>query len=129
METRPYASAPGWKRTAYSIIFESDTPEGRAFDIALLVAIVLSVVAVMLESVHAINAQYGHYLRAVEWFFTGLFALEYMARLVVVRRPLAGVFASDFDPEVTVTFAVAGGRATGFTLREIGRTTAARRTR
>jgi len=88
MKPAPQDSAPDWKRTAYSVIFESDTPAGRAFDIALLLAIMLSVLAVMLESVHSINAEYGHYLRVVEWIFTGLFALEYIARLVVVRRPL-----------------------------------------
>ncbi|GGF11470.1 ion transporter [Hymenobacter cavernae] len=89
MEIRPQDTESSWKRTAYSIIFESDTPAGRAFDIALLLAIVLSVVAVMLESVHSIDAEYGYYLRIVEWIFTGLFALEYLIRLAVVRRPLA----------------------------------------
>ncbi|WP_324671354.1 ion transporter [Hymenobacter sp. GOD-10R] len=87
-DIQPYTTEPHWKRTAYSVIFESDTPAGRAFDIALLVAIVLSVLSVMLESVRSIDAQYGYYLRIIEWGFTGLFALEYIARLVVVRRPL-----------------------------------------
>lgn len=81
-------AATNWRQKAYTIIFESDTPAGRAFDIALLWAIVLSVLTVMLESVRSINAQYGPFLRAVEWVFTGLFLLEYLARLVVVRRPL-----------------------------------------
>lgn len=81
-------SQPGWKEKAYTVIFESDTPAGRMFDIALLWAILLSVLAVMLESVRSINAQYGTYLRAVEWLFTALFIVEYIARLVVVRRPL-----------------------------------------
>ncbi|GGG47078.1 ion transporter [Hymenobacter glacieicola] len=88
METRPPQAAVSWKQKAYSIIFESDTPAGRAFDIALLWAILLSVVVVMLESVRSINAAYGPYLRAVEWGFTVLFLIEYIARLVVVRRPL-----------------------------------------
>ncbi|OUJ70913.1 ion transporter [Hymenobacter crusticola] len=88
MDIQPHDTEPRWKRKAYSVIFESDTPAGRAFDIALLVAIVLSVLAVMLESVHSIDAQYGYYLRIIEWGFTTLFALEYIARLVVVRRPL-----------------------------------------
>ncbi|UPL49520.1 ion transporter [Hymenobacter sublimis] len=88
METRPPQAAPGWKQKAYSVIFEADTPAGRTFDIALLWAILLSVVVVMLESVRSINAQYGPYLRAVEWAFTVLFLTEYIARLVVVRRPL-----------------------------------------
>lgn len=93
MDIRPPGSASGWRRTAYSVIFEADTPAGRTFDIAVLVAIVLSVVAVMLESVQSINLRYGTALRAIEWFFTGVFLLEYIARLVVVRRPLAYAFS------------------------------------
>lgn len=88
METPDARSLPPWKQKAFSIIFESDTPAGRSFDIALLWAILLSVVVVMLESVRSINAQYGPYLRVVEWVFTGAFMLEYLARLMVVRRPL-----------------------------------------
>ncbi|WP_400191452.1 ion transporter [Hymenobacter sp. B81] len=88
-EIRPSDNAPRWKRAAYSVIFEADTPAGRRFDIALFWTILLSVLVVMLESVQTINQQYGPYLRVVEWFFTALFALEYLARLVVVRRPLA----------------------------------------
>ncbi|WP_139924648.1 ion transporter [Hymenobacter sp. DG01] len=88
METPDAHPLPSWKQKAYSIIFESDTPAGRSFDIALLWAILLSVVVVMLESVRSINAQYGPYLRVVEWIFTGAFMLEYLARLIVVRRPL-----------------------------------------
>lgn len=84
----PRKDTPHWKQRVYRIIFESDTPAGQAFDAALLVAIVLSVLTVMLESVAHIAAQYGQFLRAVEWVFTGLFLVEYIIRLVVVRRPL-----------------------------------------
>ncbi|MCA8832088.1 ion transporter [Hymenobacter pini] len=93
MEISPSATASTWKKRAYQVIFESDTRAGRNFDIALLVAIVLSVVAVMLESVSSISARYGQYLRGVEWFFTGLFLLEYTLRLLVVRRPVAYAFS------------------------------------
>ena len=93
MEIRPRDTAPGWQRAAYSVIFESDTRAGRAFDIVLLAAIVLSVATVMLDSVRRINAEYGPVLRAVEWLFTGLFLLEYLARLLVVRRPLTYAFS------------------------------------
>ena len=89
MDIRPRDDAPHWQRVAYRIIFESDTRAGRAFDIVLLVAIVLSVLAVMLESVSSISAEYGPFLRTVEWIFTGLFLIEYLVRLLVVRRPLA----------------------------------------
>lgn len=89
MDIRPRADAASWQQKAYRIIFESDTRAGQLFDIALLVAIVLSVATVMLESVVSIRLRYGPALRAVEWGFTGLFALEYVLRLLVVRRPLA----------------------------------------
>ncbi|GAB2955890.1 ion transporter [Hymenobacter coalescens] len=89
MDIRPRDNAPAWKRAAYRVIFESDTRAGQRFDICLLLAIVLSVLAVMLESVRSIEAQYGPALRVVEWVFTGLFLLEYLVRLAVVRRPMA----------------------------------------
>jgi len=63
------------------IIFEADTPTGRAFDVALLWLIVASVVAVMLESVVGIRHSYGSALRALEWVFTALFTVEYAVRL------------------------------------------------
>ena len=60
----------------YEIIFKSDTPAGKLFDTALLAVILLSVLVVMLESVGAINLQYGPAFRVAEWVFTGLFTLE-----------------------------------------------------
>ena len=71
----------------HEIIFEAETPVGRAFDVALLVAIVLSVVAVSLESVAEVRAVYGGPLRVAEWLFTILFTIEYLLRLVCVGRP------------------------------------------
>ncbi|MCP4204508.1 MAG: ion transporter [bacterium] len=72
----------------HEVIFEADTPAGKTFDVALLLAIVLSVAAVLLESVGEIRAQYGTELRAIEWFFTILFTIEYVLRLVSVGRPM-----------------------------------------
>lgn len=71
----------------HEIIFEADTRAGRTFDLVLLVLIVLSVVAVALESVSAIRAEYGPWLRGFEWFITVLFTLEYLLRLYSVGRP------------------------------------------
>ncbi len=70
------------------IIFEADTPAGKAFDVALLVVILASVAAVMLESVASIRERAGAELRIAEWTFTVLFTAEYVARLAVVERPL-----------------------------------------
>ena len=72
----------------HEIIFEAETPAGKAFDLALLVAIVLSVVAVSLESVAWVRELYGGPLRVVEWIFTALFTVEYVLRLLSVGRPL-----------------------------------------
>lgn len=82
-------SAPsGWRHRLHTIVFESDTPAGRAFDLALLAAIVLSVLAVCLESVPTFRARHGDWLRVVEWGFTLLFTVEYILRMLAVRSPL-----------------------------------------
>ncbi len=78
----------GWRQQLYIIIFESDTPPGKAFDVALILTILASVAAVMLESVSAIGSRYGESLYAAEWVFTILFTIEYVLRLICVGRPL-----------------------------------------
>ncbi len=81
------------QKKIYEIIFEADTPLGKAFDVTLLVAIVASVFAVCLDSVVSIRQQYSVELMAVEWFFTGLFTVEFTLRLFSVRRPFGYVFS------------------------------------
>jgi voltage-gated potassium channel len=76
------------------VIFESDTAAGRAFDVALLLAIVTSVAAVVLESVPDIRREHGPMLRAIEWTLTVAFTIEYGLRLTVVERPWR--YASSF---------------------------------
>jgi voltage-gated potassium channel len=78
----------GWRYRLHEIIFESDTKAGKAFDVALLWAIMISVATVSMESVREINARYGVWLRMIEWFFTGLFTIEYILRLFSVNKPL-----------------------------------------
>ncbi|WP_115718292.1 ion transporter [Gallaecimonas mangrovi] len=68
------------------IIFGYSTPGGRAFDLCLIIAIVVSVVAVMLDSVAPIHHQWKVELAAAEWFFTGLFTLEYLARFYCAQN-------------------------------------------
>lgn len=75
------------KERLWEIIFEAETPLGKAFDVVLLVGICLSVLAVMLESVVSIESKYGNELRIAEWFFTILFTVEYLLRVFLVRRP------------------------------------------
>ncbi len=76
-----------WRGRLHEIIFEADTPAGKAFDVALLWAIVLSVIAVSLDSVPSIQQRYGEALRLIEWGFTALFTVEYVLRLLAVQRP------------------------------------------
>lgn len=82
----PSGQSP-WRRRLHEVIFEADTAVGKGFDVALLVAILLSILVVMLESVQQINEQYRGALQAAEWVFTLLFTVEYGLRLLCVRRP------------------------------------------
>lgn len=72
----------------HEIIFEADTPLGKAFDIVLLIAIFTSVLCVMLETVSSIQGAYHEALEIAEWGFTILFTIEYALRLFCVRRPI-----------------------------------------
>ena len=76
------------KERMWRIVFEAETPLGKFFDVILLWAIVLSVAAVSLESVDSIREQYGDLLKVAEWGFTILFTVEYISRIILVRRPL-----------------------------------------
>jgi len=78
---------PGWRRRLHAVIFESDTRAGRAFDLALVWMIVTSVAVVMLDSFEHLHARWGAVFNGLEWFFTALFTLEYLARLGCVQRP------------------------------------------
>lgn len=78
----------GWRLKAYTIIFESDTRAGRLFDIALFVAIILSVGVVIADSVQALAARHGKAFEVLEWAFTILFSVEYLLRLACVRHPI-----------------------------------------
>ena len=69
------------KEKLYHIIFESDTPAGKAFDVALLVAILLSILVVTLESVRWIMTDYTEIIKGAEWFFTAIFTIEYALRI------------------------------------------------
>lgn len=85
MPERP--SAASLRERLHEIIFESDTFAGKAFDVALLAAILTSVLAVMLDSVSAIHRDYGSALRVTEWLFTIAFTIEFALRLYSVKRP------------------------------------------
>lgn len=75
------------KEKIHEIIFEADTPLGKAFDIVLMILIIASVIVVMLESVATLNAKYEDFFRALEWIFTVFFSIEYGLRIYCVYRP------------------------------------------
>ena len=72
----------------HEIIFEADTYAGKLFDIILLWMILFSVAAVMFESVEEIRIKYGEFLNAFEWGITYLFTIEYIARIISVKRTI-----------------------------------------
>ena len=80
-----------WKRELHEIIYEADTPNGKLFDLILLITILASIVLVMLESIDSINDSYGTFLNISEWIITGLFTLEYILRIIAIKKPLSKV--------------------------------------
>ncbi|MFK8055908.1 MAG: ion transporter [Saprospiraceae bacterium] len=78
-----------WRHKLHELIFEADTPAGKWFDIILLIMIVFSVIIVMLESVPGYQEDHGTMLLVLEWGFTAVFTVEYILRLMAVKRPSA----------------------------------------
>ena len=76
------------KEKLYDIIFESDTPAGKAFDLVLIISILMSVMVVFIDSVDFYNEKYGAILYCLEWFFTILFTLEYFLRIYCIGKPV-----------------------------------------
>ena len=87
------AKQTNWQDRLHEVIYEADTPAGRVFDILLLWGIMISVIVVALESVRGIRLRYGDVLWVLEWFFTILFTVEYILRILSVRRPFKYAFS------------------------------------
>ncbi|MGM0543689.1 MAG: ion transporter [Pseudomonadota bacterium] len=79
--------AEGMRTRLFHIIFESDTPGAKAFDIALIIAIVLSVAVILLDSVESYAQRFGTLFYVLEWIFTILFSVELVLRLYCLERP------------------------------------------
>jgi len=82
-----------WREKLHDTIYESNTLAGKTFDIALLIIILGSILVVMLDSVASIHSSYGSFFYALEWIFTILFTIEYILRLISIRKPLRYVFS------------------------------------
>ncbi len=78
---------PFTRENIHRIIFGTDTRAGKLFDVVLIVVILASVAAVMMDSVASISARYGEWLYWLEWGFTLLFTAEYLVRIHVSPRP------------------------------------------
>jgi len=82
-----------WKTRLHEVIFEADTFLGKFFDISLLILILLSVAAVMIESVEQYSIKYHNVLTIFEWTITTIFSLEYLLRIISVKKPLKYIFS------------------------------------
>ena len=83
----------GWKHKVHEIIYEADTPMGKWFDIILFILIIISVLLVMLESVRWIDDTYHETLFILEWVVTIFFTIEYIARIITIKRPGKYIFS------------------------------------
>jgi voltage-gated potassium channel len=93
MNNKKRESLNGWRKITHEIIFEADTFWGKTFDIALIIAIILSVIIVSLESVSIIRNRFGEWLIVLEWTFTILFTFEYLARVFSILKPRKYIFS------------------------------------
>ena len=75
------------------IIFGTDTPAGKYFDLVLIISILLSVLIVMLDSVSDLHKEYGLIFNYFEWIFTILFSLEYLLRIYCIRIASSYIFS------------------------------------
>ncbi len=82
-----------WKSKLHEIIYEADTPMGKWFDLTLILLILMSVVLVMLESVKEIDQKYHNELFFLEWVVTIFFTIEYIARIVSIKKPFKYIFS------------------------------------
>lgn len=75
------------KKKLYDIIFESETPAGKAFDVTLITCIVLSIVLVVIESFEGVSGKFSLALQVLEYLFTFFFTAEYLLRLYCSPNP------------------------------------------
>ena len=89
-----FEAGEGWRRRIHEIIFEAHTPLGKLFDVWLLIAILVSVVVVCLETVPSFQTNgVRHWLVATEWPITIMFTVEYILRLICVKKPSRYAFS------------------------------------
>lgn len=82
-----------WRHKLHEILYEADTPKGKIFSIVLFITIIASIILVMLESVSSFDAKYHNFLNISEWIITILFTIEYIARIIAVKKPSRYIFS------------------------------------
>ncbi len=82
-----------WQLKIQEVIYGTYTKPGKVFDILLLIIIFLSIIVVMLESVTYLNQKYSFTFLTIEWIVTGLFTIEYILRIISLRKPISYVFS------------------------------------
>ncbi|XOV94032.1 MAG: ion transporter [Bacteroidota bacterium] len=93
MEGKDFKNFSKLRSRLYVVVFGTDTPAGKLFDIVLLWAIVGSILMVTLESVRELNQRFGEIFAVLEWVFTILFSIEYTLRIFILKKPLKYVFS------------------------------------
>ena len=86
-------TANNLKNKLHTIIYEADTPMGKLFDVVLLILILVSVILVMLESVASIDTHYHDFLYFGEWVITIFFTIEYILRIITVKKASNYIFS------------------------------------
>lgn len=87
------AASHNLKQKLHTIIFRSDTPAGKRFDMALLALIITSILLVFMESIPGIRTGHSRLLRTLEWAFTVIFAIEYLLRIYCSKRTWHYIFS------------------------------------
>jgi len=82
-----------FKERLYEIIFEADTKAGKTFDIILITSIIISIIAVIFDSIPGLSESMHNSFTAIEWIITVFFTLEYFTRIAIVRKPLRYIFS------------------------------------
>ncbi|WP_405382415.1 ion transporter [Maribacter sp. LLG6340-A2] len=82
-----------WQNKLHEIIYEADTPMGKLFDIILFILIIFSIILIMLESVKSIDQEYHRVLLILEWVITIFFTIEYIARIICIKKPSKYIFS------------------------------------
>jgi len=89
----PVPKQDNWRSKLHQIIYEADTKKGKLFDLIIIWAILFSILLVMLESIKELDAKYHTFFNISEWVITILFTIEYILRIISVKRPKSYIFS------------------------------------